>query len=640
MRLQRLQIIKWRNFRDVIIDLPADTKIVCLVGENGSGKTGLLELVAQLAERAGLSTGIDLPRGEPLREPHELHAVFDLSEQIDVVASDLKNIANVNASRWDGKLSVSSQNSASAPKTKVLAGGPSEEPAQLELGSAIAQWCRASQDPYYLSIDSERSYPTLGLNVGQMAEASRIDWNSLDHRKRRSHASSRSLYGEWQNYLVALSQKAAIALSREASKAQTEGRTLPLFIDPLTSYRERLTKILPHLTLDSADLENGVLFRTGDQRLPLSSLSSGEKEIAFIVGQIERFQLQNGLLLIDEPELHLNPNLVRSWVSFLVDNVASGQTWLATHSHEVVESLKASSVLMLEKEPKTNAVRSVKSFQKKPTARILSDLMGAPGFSLINRVFVLVEGEHGRNEDERFKKIVCDGDDVYYVASGGCEQVATRFKALQTFSNETGEGLRLCAVVDRDFRSDEQCHMLAEGGIHVLACHEIENLYLQPSVVEALRQRNEVAGTADEIIRAASDAFAGVWIVDRSASRTTDLKIKVPDLWDALRGSNFSDLGEQVAGNILLHEAGDSEERKACKDILLASIAGYTEARNGAALWKSCCGKQVVHRVAQLLGFGDRQTFVANVLGLWKAGTVAHPVELESLREYVASKRP
>jgi hypothetical protein len=73
-----------------------------------------------------------------------------------------------------------------------------------------------------------------------------------------------------------------------------------------------------------------VLFEVDGTSLTFDDLSGGEREIAFLLGQIERFRLRRGLLLIDEPELHLNPELLRRWLSYLRGTAESGQVWIAT----------------------------------------------------------------------------------------------------------------------------------------------------------------------------------------------------------------------------------------------------------------------------------------------------------------------
>src|SRR5689334_10332603 len=55
MYLKRLHLVNFRNYRDVYVDF--DAGVQCLVGDNGSGKTNLLDAVHYLAfTRASLSS--------------------------------------------------------------------------------------------------------------------------------------------------------------------------------------------------------------------------------------------------------------------------------------------------------------------------------------------------------------------------------------------------------------------------------------------------------------------------------------------------------------------------------------------------------------------------------------------------------
>ena len=44
MRVTQVKIGYWRNLRDVDLNVSEDSSLVCLVGENGTGKSAILEL--------------------------------------------------------------------------------------------------------------------------------------------------------------------------------------------------------------------------------------------------------------------------------------------------------------------------------------------------------------------------------------------------------------------------------------------------------------------------------------------------------------------------------------------------------------------------------------------------------------------
>ena len=74
MQIQSLTVGSWRNLEGIHIDVPLDAPLICLVGENGTGKSNLLELLSAVAARLGLSPGVQNNRGDPLGEPHDIAA--------------------------------------------------------------------------------------------------------------------------------------------------------------------------------------------------------------------------------------------------------------------------------------------------------------------------------------------------------------------------------------------------------------------------------------------------------------------------------------------------------------------------------------------------------------------------------------
>lgn len=71
----------------------------------------------------------------------------------------------------------------------------------------------------------------------------------------------------------------------------------------------------------------------------IDDLSSGEKEVLYGYLRMRNSAPQNSVLLIDEPELHLNPRLISGLASFYRRYLAqefSNQLWLVTHSDTLI----------------------------------------------------------------------------------------------------------------------------------------------------------------------------------------------------------------------------------------------------------------------------------------------------------------
>ena len=72
---------------------------------------------------------------------------------------------------------------------------------------------------------------------------------------------------------------------------------------------------------------------------------------------------------------------------------------------------------------------------------------------------------------------------------------------------------------DRDFRSDVEADQLtSEAGVHVLACHEIENVFLQPERLRSCSTVRAAHESASTIVKEAADHHAGLWIAQRAAA--------------------------------------------------------------------------------------------------------------------------
>lgn len=71
----------------------------------------------------------------------------------------------------------------------------------------------------------------------------------------------------------------------------------------------------------------------------IDDLSSGEKEVLYGYLRLRNAAPRNSVLLIDEPELHLNPRLIRGLASFYhrhLGRAQNNQLWLVTHSDTLI----------------------------------------------------------------------------------------------------------------------------------------------------------------------------------------------------------------------------------------------------------------------------------------------------------------
>lgn len=166
-----------------------------------------------------------------------------------------------------------------------------------------------------------------------------------------------------------------IATRNQGREINIVAKTIENFIDGYTNLRiKRVPK--PHMLLD----KNGVTFN-------LEQLSDGEKNLIALVGDIAR-RLSianpnisnplkgNGIIFIDEIDLHLHPTWQRLIVPKLLSLFPNCQFFISTHSPQVLSHVKPNNIYLLK-----NISNELK--YSKPTEsygitsnRILEDLLG------------------------------------------------------------------------------------------------------------------------------------------------------------------------------------------------------------------------------------------------------------------------
>ena len=641
MRVRQIHVRKWRHFSGIKLDVEHDARLICVVGANGTGKSHLLELISACAHRIGLTPGVEIPRGDPFTDEHDFTVQIRISDGVNE-AVDKGLSSDPLFPEWDRTLTIES---AKPGTTRIIAGGLVEN-GGTEFATKVVQQLRQSKNVHFLSLDADRAYPKKNFAIHEIAQAYDIDWSGMEYTRGRSFKSTTTLYDEWVKYFLAQENQSGTRILQAMRKAKKAGEDPPEFTDHFAEYAESLQNVLPHVLFTGVDSQQRtLLFDTTGLELTFAQLSGGEREIAFLVGQIDRFGLRHGLFLLDEPELHLNANLIRTWVSYLTGTVGTGQVWLATHSLEAVEAAGQTATYVLERDEESRVVDSVARLDTRPILSVLSRAVGTPAFSVSQLRFVFVEGEEGVGEREKFHGLAGAPQSVRFLECGSCNEVLRRVSSVNALANEVEGPIRVGGIIDRDFRTPDEAHNIAvEWGVFVLPVHEVENLFLEPDTLRVLLNRNGRSGVdAGELVRSAADQRAGAWIFQHALSTRNlrDLPQIHPSGKDRAKALSWSDLqsSEGEAIESIVTRAGlSTEDGERLAKVLRISIGAFGRRREAADFWKYCEGKEVVHAIAPEIGFAGGDALVRASLVLWndpQQGEVFE--ELQALRDYVES---
>lgn len=230
-----------------------------------------------------------------------------------------------------------------------------------------------------------------------------------------------------------------------------------------------------------------VLLSSGEEH-DINDLSSGEKEVLYGYLRLRSSTPANSTILLDEPELHLNPALLQGFPDFYYRHLAKAdnhQVWLVTHSdvllrksvgnpnftvlHMVSGSMSPSgtnqAVLIGQDELQSAVLDLVGDLAAyRPTGKlIIFEGGGTSEFDveMVNTLFPLI----GQNNN---------------LVSGGHKlRVASLYEALQRAAENSGLADKVYAITDRD--SDVTSSGRSEDSeVFSWDVYHIENYLLEP----------------------------------------------------------------------------------------------------------------------------------------------------------------
>jgi predicted ATPase len=222
----------------------------------------------------------------------------------------------------------------------------------------------------------------------------------------------------------------------------------------------------------------------------INDLSSGEKEILYGYLKIHNVAPRDSVILIDEPELHLNPRLIKGLPQFYYKHLGkelNNQMWMTTHSDTLLrEAVKDSSNSVFHIQLPNNItgidnqVERVKRDREIDNAII--DLIGDLATFTPNGKIVIFEGGGESEFDiEMVNTLFPDFQLKVNLISGGNKvRVRAFHEALEKAQTEGIIKEKIYSIVDKDF--DEREHLEGQQNFCWDVYH-IENYLLVPKYI-------------------------------------------------------------------------------------------------------------------------------------------------------------
>lgn len=264
---------------------------------------------------------------------------------------------------------------------------------------------------------------------------------------------------------------------------------------------------------EQGELEFAVNVHGGDKH-DINDLSSGEKEILFGYLRLRNSAQRHSIILLDEPELHLNPKLIQGLPQFYEQHVGTeleNQIWTVTHSdaflREAISSGATRVLHMREAGPSMlghNQIQEISGRREEENAilEMIGDIAGyRPGGKI-----VVFEGEQSEFDKRMTAKLFPAFDRKMNFVSGGNKATVRRLH--QALDSQPDRNRMTFSIVDRDDSAKEDSD--EDRGMYTWDVYHIENYLLEPSVIFDVMSRTSLDGTAFENEREVEEALKAI----------------------------------------------------------------------------------------------------------------------------------
>lgn len=361
MKLIKLSLRDFRGFRSLDLDLAPD--VTALVGVNGAGKTSILDALARL-----LSCLVKSIRSEERKE----------------IAPNFRDV-RLGASTAHLSLEAEFGDQTVAWSiARTLPGHPSGAPgslAALEMPVRATQASIALGSPLlplavYFPTTRGTFATTRGAYIPQRLPSLReLDVLSAYEGALEGGARSFRRLFEWFREEEDIYNEQVVAEEMPASS-------------PLPAVREAIERILPGARKVRVERrQQRMTVEMNGERLDVAQLSDGERGLLTLAGDLARRMAlaaprlekpleEPAVVLIDELDLHLHPGLQRQILPRLRSVFPNAQFIVTTHSPQVLSSLHATNVRVIEHFELRMLERGT---WRRDTNRILEAAFGDPG---------------------------------------------------------------------------------------------------------------------------------------------------------------------------------------------------------------------------------------------------------------------
>ncbi|OKL40446.1 AAA family ATPase [Pontibacter flavimaris] len=318
-----------------------------------------------------------------------------------------------------------------------------------------------------------------GINLQVTEFLQRNSQHALYNTQNKYHGVKTEMAQSFIRQLLA--EKAGITIPKEEDLKQT--------LDELFSIFFPRKKFLGAIPTPDGGLSFPVELENGAQH-DINELSSGEKEVLIGYLRLRNNAPKNSMILIDEPELHLNPRLIRGLPRFYQKHLGEAldnQLWLITHSdtllREAVEE-PAYTVYHMHSSYTTEdgSNQLVPIAASGEMERTVIDLMGDLSTYSPRSKVILLEGEDSEVDANILKELFPNFvENVNLVSVGSKNRVGVVHDILERAAQGGRLSAQFYSIVDKDFEGND---LVESNRRFKWDVYHIENYLLVPKFIQ------------------------------------------------------------------------------------------------------------------------------------------------------------
>lgn len=526
MFVKQIEIGKYRHLEDITLGpflRPSDaSELVVLAGPNGGGKSSVLELISlalsnmwsltYTLNRTQASSSFEvtialLPSEMQLIQSHEEFARLpEPAKEYLLKHHSYRRSFNFQAGEYAKDQSL--HNRLHDLVLKVLRGSYAR--------------------PLGFHLGADRTYEKVAFDKKHIFNYT--TYSGFAHTWSFAFNTTSAQYRDMFEYLVTWRFHFTRRLGRYSLEKQAGRISETSEGPPKDEYGEILSKVFPGYEFidktEDAPTDLHVRLPSGDV-VAFSDLSSGEKEVFFTLCFFQRHEVEEAVIIVDEPELHLHPSLARLLVRTMLNLKPRNQIWLATQSSEVVDEAGRDRVIFVRKNSETRRAEVVRATDEEESLRCLRDFFGQSGYIGLARAMVFTEGRNSSADRKMFERLFPQSSrDLKIIPANGCGEIERINRAVLSLLESNVGWCRFVLIRDRDYMTNDTVNAMRERAgsrLFVLDRHEIENYLIQfdvmAKVVDEIFGKNMTAENVEAEFRQCAGEMAGDVLRDMLAFR-------------------------------------------------------------------------------------------------------------------------